>query len=168
MKLMLLALVALLACALAAPVGAQPGAMGGEKGPGPGMGPGGGPGRGMGMGMGMKYNPQTLITVKGTVEKLEDFPSPGPGGQSGGKYRIIILKTDAGQTHHIHLGPTWYFDQKKFSLKTGDEVEVTGSKVTMGQQEIILAGTVKCGGKTLHLRDDQGVPAWRPWQAKRD
>lgn len=153
MKQMLLALVALLTCALAAPAGAQSGKMGGGQGSGPGMGPG--------PGMGMQYNPQTLITVKGKVEKLEDFPSPGPGGQYGGKYRIIILKTDAGQQHHIHLGPAWYFDQEKFTLKAGDEVEVTGSKVAMGNQEIILAGSVKSGDKTLKLRDDQGVPAWR-------
>jgi hypothetical protein len=125
-------------------------------------GPGGG-GRGMGMGGGMGprlYNPQTVTTVTGQVEKLEDLPSMGGGGGRGMQYRGVILKTDQGSLM-VHLGPGWYLDEKKFPIKVGDAVEITGSKVTLNNQPALIAREVKVNGTTLKLRDDQGLPVWR-------
>jgi hypothetical protein len=122
--------------------------------------PGGG-GRGMGMGGGMGpmlYNPQTVITVTGPVEKLEELPSMGGG--MGMQFRGVLLKTDQGSLM-VHLGPGWYLDQQKFAVKVGDKLEITGSKVTLNNQPAVIAREVKAGGNTLKLRDDQGVPVWR-------
>jgi hypothetical protein len=132
-----------------------------QTGPG-GMDPGGG-GRGMGMGGGMGprlYNPQTVTTVTGQVEKLEDLPSMGGGGGRGMQYRGVTLNTDQGSLM-VHLGPGWYLDEKKFPIKVGDTVEVTGSKVTLNNQPALIAREVKVNGTTLKLRDDQGLPVWR-------
>ncbi len=127
-------------------------------------GPGGmGKGRGMGMGAGMGprlYNPQTVTTVTGQVEKLEDLPSMGGGGGQGMQYRGVTLKTGQGSLM-VHLGPAWYLDEKKFAVKVGDTVEVTGSKVTLNNQPALIAREVKVNGATLKLRDDQGLPVWR-------
>ena len=71
MKKIMGLLVAATALALVGPVLAQPG-------PG-GMGPGGGMGMGSGMGPRL-YNPQTVTTVAGQVEKLEEL-TMGRGGQ---------------------------------------------------------------------------------------
>jgi hypothetical protein len=134
---------------------------------GPGLaqtGPGGtGMGGGMGMGAGMGprlYNPQTVATVTGQVEKLEDLPSMGGGKGQGMQYRGFTLKTDQGSLM-VHLGPGWYLDQKKFGVKVGDTVEVTGSKVTLNNQAALIAREVTVNGTTLKLRDDQGLPVWR-------
>ena len=105
------------------------------------------------------YNPQTVTTVKGTVEKLEEI-NMGRGGGMGMKFREIILKTDKGSLM-VHLGPSQYLDQQKFAVKVGDTVEVTGSQVTLNNQPAIIAREVKVNGQTLKLRDDQGIPAWR-------
>ena len=124
-------------------------------------GPGGG-GRGMGMGRGMGpmlYNPQTVTTVTGQVEKLEDLPSMGGGGGMGMQYRGVTLKTDQGSLM-VHLGPGWYLDEKKFAVKVGDTVEATGSKVTLNNQPALIAREVKANGVTLTLRNEQGLPAW--------
>jgi hypothetical protein len=134
--------------ALACPVLAQPGS-------------GGGRGMGMGRGMGPRiYNPQTVTTVKGTVEKLEELPSMGRGSARGMRFRGVVLKTDKGNIT-VHLGPAWYQDQKKFSVKVGNTMAATGSKVTLNQQPALLAREVTVNGKTLKLRDDQGIPLWR-------
>lgn len=116
-------------------------------------------------GMGMRgamgpqlYNPQTVTTVKGTVEKLEEI-NMGRRGRSM-KLRELILKTDKGSIR-VHLGPDWYLDQQKFAVKVGDTLEVTGSQVTLNNQPAIIAREVKVNGQTMKLRDDQGVPAWR-------
>ena len=133
-----------------------------QTGPGGGMGPGGGgPGMGPGGGMGARlYNPQTVTTVTGQVEKLEELPSMGRGGGMGMHYRGVLLKTDQGSLM-VHLGPGWYVADQKFVVKAGDTLEATGSKVTLNNQPAIIAREVKVEGKTLKLRDDQGLPVWR-------
>jgi hypothetical protein len=143
-KIMVLLSVAI-SLTLVCPVLAQPG-------------PGGGVGMGGGMGPRL-YNPQTVTTVRGTVEKLEEL-SMGGGGGMGMKFREILLKMDKGSIM-IHLGPSWYLDQQKFAVKAGDSLEVTGSQVTLNNQPAIIAREVKVNGQTLKLRDDQGLPAWR-------
>jgi hypothetical protein len=123
--------------------------------------PGGGMGGGMGRGMGpMLYNPQTVATVTGQVEKLEDLPSMGRRSGKGMQFRAVTLKTDQGSLM-VHLGPGWFLDENKFSVKVGDTVEATGSKVTLNNQPALIAREVKVQGATLKLRDDQGLPVWR-------
>ena len=141
----IMVLLAVASLALACPVLAQPG-------------PGGGMGMGGGMGPRL-YNPQTVTTVTGTVEKLEELSMGGNGGM-GMKFRELLLKTDKGNLM-VHLGPSWYLDQQKFAVKAGDTVEVTGSQVTLNNQPAIIAREIKANGQTMKLRDDQGIPAWR-------
>ena len=140
MKKVLVIPVVLVALALTCPGLAQPG-------PGGGMGP-------------MLYNPQTVTTVTGQVEKLEELPSMGRGGGMGMQYRGLLLKTDQGSLM-VHLGPGWYLDEKKFAVKVGDTVSATGSQVTLNNQPALIAREVKVKGTTLKLRDDQGLPVWR-------
>jgi hypothetical protein len=117
---------------------------------------GGGPGMGMGGGMGPRlYNPQTVTTVTGEVEKLEELSM----GRNMA-FREVILKTDQGSLK-VHLGPSWYLDEKKFAVKAGDTVSVTGSKVTLNNQPALIAREVTVNSTTLKLRDDQGLPVWR-------
>ena len=119
------------------------------------------PGGGMGGGMGpVVYNPQTVTTVTGQVEKLEDLPSLGRGGGKGMQYRGVLLKTDQGSLM-VHLGPGWYLDEKKFVVKAGDTVSATGSKVTLDNQPGLIAREVTVNGTTLKLRDDKGLPVWQ-------
>jgi hypothetical protein len=146
MKMIIGLMVMLTALALVGPVLAQPG-------------PGGGMGMGSGMGPRL-YNPQTVTTVAGQVEKLEELPSMGHGGGRGMMYRGLTLKTDQGSLM-VHLGPGWYLDEQKFAVKAGDTLEATGSRVTLNNQPALIAREVKVNGKTLKLRDEQGLPAWR-------
>lgn len=144
MKKLTVLLVMAVCLALASPALSQPG-------------PGGGMGRGMGP---LLYNPQTVATVTGQVEKLQDLPSMGRGEEQGMQYRGVTLKTDEGSLM-VHLGPVWYLDEKKFAVKVGDKMEATGSKVTLNNQPALIAREVKVNGATLTLRDDQGRPVWR-------
>jgi hypothetical protein len=136
-----------LGLALAGPALAQ---TGGGQGMGPGMGQGRGMGPGRGMGM---YNPQTVTTIKGTVE------TPGP--QMGRMQHVSwVVKTDQGNIT-VHLGPARYINQHQIVLKPGDAIEATGSKLEMGGGTMLVAKEVKVGGKTFQLRDDTGLPLWR-------
>jgi hypothetical protein len=133
---------------------AQPGSGGLRPGPG-----GEDPAVPMGGGMNPRmYNPQTVATVKGQVEKLHEI-NMGRRGQHMA-IREVILKTDQGNLM-VHLGPDWYLDEQKFAIKAGDKLEATGSKITLNNQPYLIAREIKMNNKTLKLRDEQGLPAWR-------
>lgn len=101
------------------------------------------------------YNPATVETLKGTVEKVDRF-TPGRGMSYGVH---ILLKTDK-ETIPVHLGPGWYVEAQEVKMNPGDKVEVTGSRITFEGKPAIVASQVKKGGQTLTLRDASGTPAW--------
>jgi len=112
---------------------------------------------GMGMDPGRAnrmYNPATEVTLKGVVEEVKTIS--GPWGWGG---THLTLKTESG-TFDVHLGPSTYLKEKGFKFVKGKQLEVTGSKVKYQNQEATIAREVKMGGKTLTLRNAQGVPEW--------
>jgi DNA/RNA endonuclease YhcR with UshA esterase domain len=114
-------------------------------------------GSGMGMGRGRAnrmYNPATEVTLKGVVEEVKTIS--GPRGWGG---THLTLKTESG-TFDVYLGPSTYLKEKGFKFAKGEQLEVTGSKVKYQNLEAIIAREVKMGGKTLTLRNAQGVPEW--------
>lgn len=101
------------------------------------------------------YNPQTVETLSGTVEKVDRF-TPGRGMSYG---IHLLLKTDQ-ETIPVHLGPGWYVEAQEVKVSPGDKVEVTGSRITFEGKPAIVASVVKKDGKTMTLRDANGVPVW--------
>jgi hypothetical protein len=119
------------------------------------------PGGGMGSGKGpVFYNPETVTTVTGQVEKLADLPSLGRGGGKGMQHRGVLLKTDQGSLM-VDLAPGWFLSEKKFVVQAGNTVSATGSKTTLGNQPGLIAREVTVNGTTLKLRDEQGIPVWQ-------
>jgi hypothetical protein len=112
-----------------------------------------GPGRG---GAGRMYDPRTVETVAGEITAVEKIASTR--GMSRGVH--ISLRTDKGETLSVHLGPEWYVERQACTLKQGDNVQVRGSRITVLGKPAIIAAEVTKDGQTLHLRNDNGVPAW--------
>ena len=102
------------------------------------------------------YNPKTVITVKSGVSSLGTMP---PNSHQPGSMRSAVLKLEKEEITAI-LGPDWYLGEKKITLKTGDQVEVTGSKVTLAGKPTILAHDLKVDGKSIILRTNRGFPVW--------
>lgn len=101
------------------------------------------------------YDPKTEVTVTGTISDVQEVS----GVRKGWTGTHLIVKTDAGDTD-VHVGPSSYVAGKQFSFAKGDAVEVVGSKVTMAGKEVVLAREITRGGKTLVLRNSQGIPEW--------
>ncbi len=122
----------------------------------PGMGPGGGQGRGMGPGKAYNrmYDPNTVETVNGAVVSVDKFTGRG---RSYGLH--LVLKTEK-ETIPVHLGPGWYVEKQGLTLASGDQVQVTGSRVAFQGQPAIIAQEVRKGGQVLTLRDASGTPVW--------
>src|SRR5450755_1664400 len=100
----------------------------------------------------LKYDPATETKVKGTVEEIRLVPP------SGGKPVVhLVVKSGAG-TVEVFLGPKSFVDDMGASYKAGDQVEVTGSKVTQNGADLILAREVEKGDDKLTLRFKDGKP----------
>ena len=107
----------------------------------------------------MMYNPATETTIKGTVESLDQGAQGMMMKMGMGMGTHLTIKTAEGN-FQVMLGPSTFVADKGFSFAKGDEVEVTGSKVTMGGGESLIAREITKGGKTLVLRDKTGKPEW--------
>jgi len=103
------------------------------------------------------YNSKTITTLKGVVQSLKNMPY---NSQVPGSMLAAVLKTDQGDIT-VYMAPAGYLNDRKISLKAGDEVEVTGSKVTLGKQPpSIIVKDLKVGEQSVALRDERGVPLW--------
>lgn len=103
---------------------------------------------------GRMYDPKTEVTVKGTVEDVQQHT-----GKQGWSGTHLTLNTDASVLN-VHVGPSSYIAQKQFSFAKGDKIEVVGSKATINGKDALLAREITKDGKTLVLRNAQGVPEW--------
>ncbi len=109
---------------------------------------------GMGRGGG-NYNPATETTLSGTVVEATNPTSQGSGG--GG---IHLLVSTAAGPMSVHVGPAWFVSSKNVTFAKGEAVTVVGSKVTMSDQEVVIAREIKKGDDVLTLRDAKGYPLW--------
>ncbi|WP_299489648.1 hypothetical protein [Acaryochloris sp. IP29b_bin.137] len=103
------------------------------------------------------FNPDTVETISGKIVRVDQVASQGR--RSGKGVHLSVETSD--ETVDVHLGPSWYLDEQQFNLKSGDPVEVTGSKVTDASSPTLIAAKVKSGDTNIDLRDENGMPAWR-------
>ena len=101
-----------------------------------------------------KYDLQTETQMKGTVEEMKLPPD-------GSKKEVIhLMEKTATDTVDVYLCPKSFLDDMGISFSKGDEITMTGSKVKLGEADLILAREVVKGSDTLVLRDDKGKPIW--------
>jgi len=111
--------------------------------------------RGKGQMQGMpRYDTATEVTLPGTITKVETHT-----GRMGWNGTHLVVNFDA-ETLTVHVGPTDYLEQQAFSFETGDQIEVTGSRIKLEGTEVLIAREIKKGEKVLRLRNSQGIPAW--------
>lgn len=96
------------------------------------------------------YDPATVEKVTGTVEETGTY-------DRGGVH--ITLSTPSGKID-VHLGPDFYVNEK-VSLKKGDVITVTGSRIKYKGADAIIARSVEKEGKTVNLRHEDGTPYWQ-------
>lgn len=105
-----------------------------------------------------KFDPKTIVTIKGKVTKIDRDSVPLPGMQKG---FAATIQTDKGD-EIVQVGPLWFtgYFKQKWDVKVGDQVEVTGSKVKIGGKSVIMAMQGKKGNLTMVSRSKSGKPVW--------
>jgi hypothetical protein len=101
-----------------------------------------------------KYDLQTETKIKGTVDEVK---MPAKGSEK--EVVHLMLKTGS-DTVDVYLSPKSFLDDMGMDFSKGDEISLTGSKVKVGETELILAREVVKGNNTFTLRDDKGGPVW--------
>jgi hypothetical protein len=107
------------------------------------------------------YDPKTVETISGEVEKVEAI-TPRKGMIYGVHMKV---KTDK-ETISVHLGPSWYIENQDVKIEPKDKVEVKGSRITFGGKPALIAAEVKKGNEVLKLRDESGLPVWSGWRRR--
>ena len=110
---------------------------------------------------GRMYDPKTVETVKGEVISVEKFTTAK--GVCPGVH--LLLKTGK-ETIPVHLGPSWFLDNQDAQVEPKDQIEITGSRITLDGKPAIVAAEVKKGDWILKLRDENGVPIWAGWRKR--
>lgn len=109
------------------------------------------------------WNPAAVETIKGEV-MTKDTITPAKGRSALPAVGMTLKKED-DYAIYVHLGPQWYFDKQELGINVGDKVEVTGSKLEVEGNTVLLLSSIKKGDKTWQFRDPQGFPFWsgRRW-----
>jgi hypothetical protein len=104
----------------------------------------------------MQYDRGTVETLRGTVIEVEHLP---PRMVERLSQVHLLLKTD-GETITVKLGPESWLAQNNFYLAPGDQVTITGSRISRPLNSFLIAGEVRKGDQVLRLRDENGRPMW--------
>ena len=101
-----------------------------------------------------RYDTATEVTLRGAITKVETHT-----GRMGWDGTHLVVSFDA-ETLTVHVGPSNYLEQQGFSFVTGDQIEVTGSRIKLEGTDVLIARAITKGEKVLTLRNSEGIPAW--------
>jgi len=93
------------------------------------------------------------VTITGTVK---DITAP-QAGQLGPEILTVVAGTE---THQVMVAPAGFLPTLKLSLKSGDQITLTGWSITCQDQPMVVARDLTMAGKTYTLRDASGKPVW--------
>ena len=102
------------------------------------------------------YDDSKEATIEGTIDEIVLIERRGCPTCEGGATRLFL----SGHDVEIHLGPPAYLESRGCTLKEGDSVRVTGSKLALTDSAVLLAREIHCGGESVDLRDRRGRPRW--------
>lgn len=107
-----------------------------------------------------KYDAKTEVHLtKATVQDVKEVPV-------GNGQRVVLTVQSGSDTFDVFLSPKAYLDLIDSSFAKGDDLEITGSKVTDSEgKTIIEAREIVKGQNTVVLLDKTGAPAWT-WMEK--
>jgi hypothetical protein len=103
-----------------------------------------------------KYDSSKEGSYKGTITAVSDRECPISRGMGS----HFMLKLGDGKTYEVHVAKTSFVKDLELVFKPGDEVEVTGMKLTFQDVDAILAREIKLGNDVFTFRDKSGKLVW--------
>ena len=103
-----------------------------------------------------RYDLSNIETLEGEVVSVDSYTS-----RRGVSQGVHLLVNTGKETVEIHLGPSWYLEERDFEFVPEDKIAITGSRININGEPAIIASQIKKGNATLILRDENGFPLWR-------
>ncbi len=107
-----------------------------------------------------EYDADTIETIEGEVVEV----TYNPGRRNAARMGVHMMVATDSDTMSVHLGPVWYLEQQEEKIEKGDQLTITGSRITYDGTPALVAAEVKREEMTLRLRDQDGYPLWRGWR----
>lgn len=101
------------------------------------------------------YDPATETSIAGKI--LQVVSAVGPDGAVGVH---LTMKTTAGTTVKVHLGPALFIGMNNFFFMADETIAVRGAYVWHDGEAALWARQVSKGSETLTLRSEEGTPRW--------
>ncbi|MBI2359878.1 MAG: hypothetical protein HYV04_13450 [Deltaproteobacteria bacterium] len=101
------------------------------------------------------FDRNAVIKVTGTATQIDIVSGGGPS--------TLRLET-AGETFTVVLGPGWYLGELRVDLRSGDTLQVEGSKMKSRRGQLYLVAARILNQRTgalIELRDELGRPRWK-------
>lgn len=108
---------------------------------------------------GMVYDPKREATVRGTIQEIGVFDSNVTPSSTH-----VTIRTQDGRTVTALMGPAEYLSQQGVTLRLGEQVQLTGSRMTFEGQDALIARQIQAEGRTVTVRDRAGQPQWQQQQ----
>ncbi|HEX3019120.1 MAG TPA: hypothetical protein VHP36_02415 [Chitinispirillaceae bacterium] len=118
-----------------------------------------------GWGMGGRYEQYfDKYNLKTFSAKIIGIDTAAPFREMSYGIQLTVKKDNREQV--VHLGPGWFILYQDMNLNVNNDVEVRGCEATIEGKTVIMAVYVKqvSKGRTLYLRDDDGIPYWCAWR----
>jgi hypothetical protein len=111
------------------------------------------------------FDPSSVITCTGTLTQFVGLHATAKDVGSYGSGLHYLFAADAGETYKAVFGPFWFLDENGIELEEGATATLTGSVVECSgecalEYDALIVTSITIGGKTLVLRDDDGLPVW--------
>lgn len=107
-----------------------------------------------------KYDKATETKITSAIQDVKVITA------ENGQERVVLVIKDGEQTVEVYVAPKSFLADMSTEFAKGDQVDITGSKVKVGDTTMMLAREVIKGNNTLVLRDKTGEPVWL-WMEKR-
>lgn len=94
---------------------------------------------------GERWDEDEVVTLEGKVKEVE---------------RPFATFEADGKTYTVHLGPSWFWQERGYTLTRGDQVTITGEVSVEGKASHLYLTSLVRGDTTYRFADDDGVPLW--------
>jgi len=101
------------------------------------------------------YNVDREVNISGSVRQI----IMEPRYQDKAAFLTVVLEEKTtGKLYTVEISPAWFFEQ---DLHRGESLRITGSLVTEGKVNLVMARQVRMRGEMMAVRDKHGFPNWR-------
>lgn len=108
------------------------------------------------------YNIDKEITILGSVKEI----IMEPRYKNTAPFLIVKLAERKTQTlYTVEICPTWFFNK---DIHQGETLQAIGSLSRRGENNLLVARTVKFKGEMFILRDKHGFPNWSGKSGRRN